>query len=577
METGKKTEKEKETFSKYSESVDNLDGMIRINRSKGWKTRSKTFLNNSNNKNENETVPTTNSDLEQQHQSDTKTTPLNVTLGDCLACSGCITSAEAVLIAEQSHEKVFKVLDQKLKDPSSNDLVIVLSLSLQSIASLAGKYQLSMQLTAERLAYFFHSLGVDHVLDIALARHLSLVESAREFVNNQQQGQLSHKSTILSSTCPGFVCYAEKSQGSILLPLLSQVKSPQQIMGLLVKKRFDLLIPQEQQKSNNNNKKKKIYHITLMPCYDKKLEASRLDNRILIDQDDHVPEVDCVITPIEVEKMLVMKGYIKGLNSLEGRRNLDHFYPEFYKNENDSLSIVKLRSHPGSGSGGYAENLFRFIAVELYSKKKLKNIEKSQELLPKVLTWKSIRNADFLELKLYDHQNCNDVITTESDDSVDSPLLSFAIVNGFRNIQNLVSRVKRKTCSYDYVEVSACPKGCLNGGAQLRYSNEFNNDDVIGTTSTKTSLQLSSTVDPASFAFDRAQKLYAQLPIEPDFSLEIPNFKLFDELDQKFMDQIDCQNTVLYRELKIDQSLCDQMRTKFQSVKKTFNILNSNW
>lgn len=40
---------------------------------------------------------------------------LNVTLGDCLACSGCITSAEAVLISEQSHEKVMKVLEDKEK------------------------------------------------------------------------------------------------------------------------------------------------------------------------------------------------------------------------------------------------------------------------------------------------------------------------------------------------------------------------------------------------------------------------------------------------------------------------------
>ena len=47
-------------------------------------------------------------------------------------------------------------------------------------------------------------------------------------------------------------------------------------------------------------------------------------------------------------------------------------------------------------------------------------------------------------------------------------LLRFAIANGFRNIQNLVQKMKRKKCNYDFVEVMACPSGCLNGGAQSR-------------------------------------------------------------------------------------------------------------
>ena len=47
-------------------------------------------------------------------------------------------------------------------------------------------------------------------------------------------------------------------------------------------------------------------------------------------------------------------------------------------------------------------------------------------------------------------------------------VLRVAIANGFRNIQNLVQKMKRNKCSYDYVEIMACPSGCLNGGAQLR-------------------------------------------------------------------------------------------------------------
>lgn len=50
-------------------------------------------------------------------------------------------------------------------------------------------------------------------------------------------------------------------------------------------------------------------------------------------------------------------------------------------------------------------------------------------------------------------------------------LLRFAIANGFRNIQNLVQKLKRGKSNYHYVEVMACPSGCLNGGAQIRPQN----------------------------------------------------------------------------------------------------------
>ena len=69
------------------------------------------------------------------------------------------------------------------------------------------------------------------------------------------------------------------------------------------------------------------------------------------------------------------------------------------------------------------------------------------------LSYKTLKNADFRE------------VTLEREGKV---LLKFAIANGFRNIQNLVQKLKRKRCDYDFVEILACPSGCLNGGAQLR-------------------------------------------------------------------------------------------------------------
>ena len=47
-------------------------------------------------------------------------------------------------------------------------------------------------------------------------------------------------------------------------------------------------------------------------------------------------------------------------------------------------------------------------------------------------------------------------------------MLRFAAAYGFRNIQNLVQKLKRGRCLYHYVEIMACPSGCLNGGGQVR-------------------------------------------------------------------------------------------------------------
>lgn len=77
-------------------SKDEGDEEIKINKSRSWKSRT-------NRESSAESVPA-------------KSQPLNVSLGDCLACSGCITSAEAMLIAEQSHEKVLRVLEDKVRD-----------------------------------------------------------------------------------------------------------------------------------------------------------------------------------------------------------------------------------------------------------------------------------------------------------------------------------------------------------------------------------------------------------------------------------------------------------------------------
>ncbi|KAL3860977.1 hypothetical protein ACJMK2_007070 [Sinanodonta woodiana] len=300
-----------------------------------------------------------------------------ITLNDCLACSGCITSAESVLITQQSQEELYRVLQENrhLQETGKGDQIktVVVSMSPQSRASLAAKYKLTIIDCARRITGFFKRLGVHYVFDTTFARNFSLIESCHEFVKRYKDAETEKTSIpMLASACPGWICYAEKTHGSYILPYISTTKSPQQIMGSIVK---DFLSGQIKKLPNQ------IYHVTVMPCYDKKLEASRSDfyNDLYKTRD-----VDCVLSSGEVEKMLVKEG-ISLADSEES--------------ELDTL------------------------------------------------------NQDFQEVTL---------------EANGKPVLKMALAYGFRNIQNVVQKIKRGKCPYHFVEIMACPSGCNNGGGQIR-------------------------------------------------------------------------------------------------------------
>ena len=193
-----------------------------------------------------------------------------------------------------------------------------------------------------------------------------------------------------------------------------------------------------------------------MPCYDKKLEASRSD---FYNAHYATRDVDCVITTGE-------------LLLLAQEHGIDLSLP--VPNEDISLShpptsatpvLPDLLSHPGSSSGSYLHSLM--LAVT--------------RTYPNPLTQesKTIRSADYVEHTLRDA-------------SSGSPVFRGATCYGFRNLQNVVRRVGRAAgvqvgrgaagrlagglrnnrsgdgATYDYVEVMACPGGCVGGGGQLR-------------------------------------------------------------------------------------------------------------
>uniref|UniRef100_A0A1A8BU57 Nuclear prelamin A recognition factor-like protein n=1 Tax=Nothobranchius kadleci TaxID=1051664 RepID=A0A1A8BU57_NOTKA len=352
-----------------------------------------------------------------------------ITLNDCLACSGCITSAESVLITQQSHEELLKVLRNNKINEAEKKIVVV-SVSPQSRASLAAHYNLSSSEAGRRLTAYLKNLGVHRVFDTSFSRTFSLLESQREFVERFHRKEQDSKAVpMLTSACPGWICYAEKTHGDYILPYISTTRSPQQVMGSLVKGYFAKqqgLSPQQ------------IYHVCVMPCFDKKLEASRSDFYM---SDAETREVDCVITSGEVQRMME-----------EENVSLSDVEPAALDTMFSSVCGDEFLSHAGSGSGGYLHHVFTHAAKQLFGEE------------VKELTYKTLRNKDFQEVRL------------EKDGNV---LLCFALTYGFRNIQNLVQKLKRGKCPYHFVEVMACPSGCLNGGGQVKPSAGQNQKELL--------------------------------------------------------------------------------------------------
>lgn len=182
--------------------------------------------------------------------------------------SGCITSAESVLITLQSHKEVLNFLETNSDTTAATSpspyKVPIISISPQSLASLAASLSVlssssqstitPRQVLRRVRAFCIQSLGFAQVFDTTFARHLALREHIREFEERRASdlanaknrrgagddssmgngGETTHSLPMLASACPGWICYAEKAHAE-MLPFISRTKSPQQVMGTLVK------------------------------------------------------------------------------------------------------------------------------------------------------------------------------------------------------------------------------------------------------------------------------------------------------------------------------------------------------
>ncbi|WVO12522.1 cytosolic Fe-S cluster assembly factor NAR1 [Cryptococcus depauperatus] len=420
-----------------------------------------------------------------------------INLNDCLACSGCITSTESMLITMQSQNEVLDFIKTNLTTsnpdaPLYKPRVPVLSISPQTLASLSAAYSSTSSLPPIPLLVLLRRIrallsqpsnGSWKVWDTTFARHVSLRETVAEFDERRKGKGKAVGMPTLASACPGWVCYAEKAQGD-LLPLLSSVRSSQAIVGALVKSWYA---------QKTHLKPNEIYHITAMPCYDKKLEASRSDFYSSLYS---TRDVDCVLTTGELDLLLQELGFNPYISVPNETVPLD--------TPTDDSPFPELLTHQGSSSGSYLQSIIH-------------NIQHSHPN-PTQISIREIRgSADNVEYLLHD------LVTGQI-------IFKGSKVYGFQNLQNLVRKVAKETgigrsgrsagggrlsaavaarrrkakvaaststpaasgaatpestrmdvesiaslslsgaedTKLDFVEVMACPSGCINGGGQIK-------------------------------------------------------------------------------------------------------------
>ena len=377
-------------------------------------------------------------------------------------------------------------------DPSADRKVFVASVSPQVRASLAATYGISERKAGYMIEQFLagpqglraggkHGSGFSWVVDTNVMREACLTLTTDEVVESSQGAETVTldssepavpKKPVLSSVCPGWICYAEKTHPHVL-PHLSRLKSPQALTGTMLKTALSksLNIPPSQ-----------IWHLAIMPCFDKKLEASREELTDATWQtgastsQSPTRDVDCVITTREILMLASTRGVT--LTNLPTKPLSSSHLPPFPDPTLSQFLFPKRHissQEPSAGpSGGYLHHLlktheFRNPGSTIHAQRG--------------------RNSDVVEYTLLSASG--------------EPILKAARYYGFRNIQNLVRKLKparksrlpgAKTATgpaarrapasrkagtssagpntaaseYAYVEVMACPGGCTNGGGQIR-------------------------------------------------------------------------------------------------------------
>ncbi|MBQ9944897.1 MAG: iron hydrogenase small subunit [Clostridia bacterium] len=326
-------------------------------------------------------------------------------LGDvsCISCGQCITVCPTGAIAER--DDTAKVIEA-INDPAKHVIVQTAPAVRVGLGEEFG-YEMGTVVTGKLVAAL-RALGFDKVFDTNFSADLTIMEEATEFL-----GRYTKKENLplITSCSPGWIKFCETYYPEFI-PNLSSCKSPQGMFGAVAKTYYA---------EKMGIDPKDIYVVSVMPCTAKKFEAERLDHTAV----EGLADIDAVITVRELARMIKKAGIL--FNQLP-----DEEYDAPFGLGSGAGTIF-------GATGGVMEAALR-TAYETLTGEELEKLE-----------FNEVRGIEGIKEATY---------------TIAGNEIRVAVTSGTANAKKLLEMIKSGEKTYDFIEVMACPGGCVNGGGQ---------------------------------------------------------------------------------------------------------------
>ena len=323
-------------------------------------------------------------------------------VSSCIYCGQCIKVCPTGALREQS---ALKQVTAALSDP---DTFVVVQHAPAISVTLGEEFNMGAgKDVAGNLVTALRRLGFDRVFDTSFSADLTIMEEGSELVDRiKNKGPLP----LMTSCSPGWIKFVEQFYPEFM-GNLSSCKSPQQMMGAIIKTYFA---------EREGIDPKKIFSVAIMPCTAKKFEASRPEM-----VRDGLPDIDAVLTTRELVRMIRMRGL--ELSDIEADTADTPF--------GERTTAGKIFG----ATGGVMEAAIRSANFLITG----------EEM--KTLNVKEVRGLEGVK---------------EARVKIGDLELGVAVANGLGNAKKLLDEVKSGTKDLHFIEVMTCSGGCVAGGGQ---------------------------------------------------------------------------------------------------------------